>query len=80
MILGQRSSFSDAQYQSFIDSGLVHLIAVSGTHMAIMIALASLLLFWVPFYLRIVLIGVMIVAYASLVGFHASVLRSVIMS
>ena len=40
MLVGERSLFHKDVYQSFIDSGLVHLVAVSGGNIAIMVALA----------------------------------------
>ena len=80
MLLGDRSWLDPDTYQHFIDSGLVHLIAVSGTHMGIMLALASLALLWMPFYIRTIVLGLVIVLYASLVGFHASVVRATLMS
>ena len=48
--------------------------------MGIMLALASLALLWMPFYIRTIVLGLVIVLYASLVGFHASVVRATLMS
>ena len=80
MLIGDRSLFHKTDYQSFLDSGLVHLVAVSGGNIAIMVALASLLLFWVPFTLRTVVLMIVVVGYAYLVGSDSSVIRATIMA
>ncbi len=80
MLIGERSLFHNDEYQSFIDSWLVHLVAVSGGNIAIVVALASLLLFRVPFYARIVLLIVVVLWYSYLVGTDSSVVRATIMA
>lgn len=80
MLIGDRSLFHKDEYQSFIDSWLIHLVAVSGWNIAIMVALASLLLFWLPFYIRIVVLILVVVAYSYLVGTDSSVVRATIMA
>lgn len=80
MLIGDRSLFTSEDYTSFIESGLVHLVAVSGGNIAIMVALASLLLFRVPFTLRTVLLVLVVIAYAYLVGSDSSVIRATIMA
>ncbi len=67
MTIGDRSLIDKERYQQFIDSGLVHLIAVSGGNIAIVVLFAGLLLFWVPFYIRQVLLIVCIILYSLLV-------------
>ena len=52
MTIGDRSLINPERYDQFIDSGLVHLIAVSGGNIAIIVLFVGLLLFWVPFYIR----------------------------
>lgn len=80
MLIGDRSLFHKDEYQSFIDSWLIHLVAVSGWNIAIMVALASLLLFWLPFYIRIVFLILVVVVYSYLVGTDSSVVRATIMA
>lgn len=80
MLFGDRSQLSEDIYQDFIDSGLVHLIAVSGTHIAIMLAIGGLLLMWLPFYPRLILLSSIMIIYALMVGFRASIIRASIMS
>lgn len=80
MLIGERSLFEKTVYQSFIESGLVHLVAVSGGNIAIMIALASLVLFWVPFYIRMILLIIVVLWYSYLVGTDSSVIRATLMA
>ena len=80
MLIGDRSLFAPSEYKDFISSGLVHLVAVSGGNIAIMVAFASLLLFWVPFSIRIVLLIIVVLGYAYLVGSDSSVIRATIMA
>jgi len=58
---------SQEQYQSFIESGLVHIIAVSGGNMVMLTAFLALLLFRLPFYCRTTLLLMAIIAYTGLV-------------
>jgi len=79
MLLGDRSLLPADDYQLFIDSGIVHIIAVSGAHMITVVLFLQLLLFFLPFYMRIAIIIPCIIAYGALCGLDGSVLRAVIM-
>lgn len=78
MTIGDRSWFDKESYQRFIDTGLVHLLAVSGSNIAYLSILAACLLFWLPFYRRIIFLWVSIVLYWLLCGMDSSVIRAVI--
>jgi len=79
MLLGDRSLLPAEDYQLFIDSGIVHIIAVSGAHMMTLVLFLQLLLFFLPFYVRVAVIIPCIIAYGALCGLDGSVLRAVIM-
>lgn len=79
MTIGDRSMIDAERYQQFMDSGLVHLIAVSGGNIAIVVLFAGLLLFRVPFYIRQVILMACIVFYALIVGDDSSILRATVM-
>lgn len=79
MTIWDRSLLSPDWYQQFIDSGLVHLIAVSGGNIAIVVLFIGLLLFWMPFYLRQCVLIVCIVWYALVVWNDSSIIRATIM-
>ena len=79
MLIGDRSDFSNDQYQSFIQSGLVHIIAVSGGNIIVLITLLNFLLLRVPVRVRRGMLIVAVVAYGGFVGLESSVLRAVVM-
>jgi competence protein ComEC len=80
MIIGDRSQFQDDTYDGFISSGLVHLIAVSGGNLVMIIVFLSAILFRVPLYIRTVIIMGAIISYALIVGADSSIIRAVIMA
>jgi ComEC/Rec2-related protein len=79
MLLWDRSLLPADDYQLFIDSGIVHIIAVSGAHMVTVVLFLQLILFFVPFYLRIAIIIPCVIFYAMLCGLDGSVMRAAIM-
>lgn len=79
MTIGDRSLISQERYDQFIDSGLVHLIAVSGGNIAIIVIFFGFVLFWVPFYIRQCILFVVVIWYALLVWWDTSVIRATIM-
>lgn len=79
MLIGDRSFMSDDDYQLFIDSGIVHIIAVSGWNIVMLVLFLQLILFWLPFYARIIVIIPCIIIYALICWLDASVLRATIM-
>ncbi len=79
MLIGDRSMMSDDDYQLFIDSGIVHIIAVSWWNIVMLVLFLQLLLFRLPFYVRIAVIIPCIIIYALICWLDASVLRATIM-
>ncbi|MBP6910054.1 ComEC/Rec2 family competence protein [Patescibacteria group bacterium] len=80
MLIGERSYLAKEDYQSFISSGLVHIIAVSGGNIVLIVAFLSAILFFIPYYIRLTLISAAIVLYACICGFDSSVVRAVTMA
>lgn len=82
MLIGNKTLYAGTQVeQAFRTTGLAHLMAVSGTHLAIVTMLLTILLSKTKAkrWLRsIVIIAVMIV-YISLTGFAASAMRAAVM-
>jgi ComEC/Rec2-related protein len=79
MLIGDKSSISASDYQLFINSGLVHLVAVSGGNIVMLVAFLTAIFFFIPFYPRVILILICIVGYGILCGMDSSVLRAVVM-
>ncbi|MFA7717200.1 MAG: ComEC/Rec2 family competence protein [Candidatus Absconditabacterales bacterium] len=78
MLIGDRSQISKDDYQGFINSGLVHIIAVSGGNIVMITVFLGFLLFFLPFYLRIFLILITVVCYGLICGLDSSVFRAVV--
>jgi competence protein ComEC len=79
MLIGDKSSISASDYQLFINSGLVHLVAVSGGNIVMLVAFLTAIFFFIPFYPRVILILICIIGYGILCGMDSSVLRAVVM-
>lgn len=79
MLIGDKSKFSKEDYQLFIDSGLVHLVAVSWWNVVMIVAFLTAVLFFVPFYLRVILILCSVIFYWFVCGMDSSVFRAILM-
>jgi competence protein ComEC len=81
MILGDRAEFEQKILDAFSQSGVVHIISISGTH----IALLSGIIFWIFIYLGIGrqksfnFIVMILFLYILLIGFNPPAIRSAIM-
>lgn len=78
MVLGDTSSQSDAEQQTYIDTGLSHLSAVSGSNVAIVTSAAVIIATLLGFGLRYRLAAAAgsLLLFAGLVGPEPSVLRA----
>ncbi len=80
MLIGEKSQLESQEYQNFVASGIVHIIAVSGGNLVMIVVFLGAVLFWVPFYLRNGLIILGVIAFALLCGGDSSVVRALIMA
>lgn len=82
VLLGNRTQYAGTELeQDFRTTGLAHLMAVSGTHLAVVTALASWLVarLRAPRAARCAVLTVLLVCYVSLTCFAASAVRACIM-
>lgn len=79
MLLGQKTDISYTSYQAFVDSGLVHLLTVSGLHVGILCGAVFKLIRGRRWWLRGLLAGSILLLYVVLTGFSPSTLRAAIM-
>lgn len=79
MVVWDRSLMPKDDYDGFIESGLVHLIAVSGGNISMIVIFIGLVLFFLPYYIRIGVILVSIILYSLVCGLDSSVFRAMIM-
>ncbi|MDR0850620.1 MAG: ComEC/Rec2 family competence protein [Christensenellaceae bacterium] len=82
ILFGDRSVVDDNIYQSFKESGTVHLLAVSGMHVVIVIGIIYffLSLFKMNKWVRFGIMAAVILGYCYMCGFIPSVVRSGIMA
>lgn len=79
MTIWDRSLFSSQEYDNFVQSWLVHILAVSGSNVVYLSFFLSVVFFWLPFYARSLLIWISIVLYGLLCGADSSVVRAIAM-
>lgn len=79
LFIGDKSMIPSDNYNTFVDSWLVHIIAVSGGNIAMVLILLSFLLWFLPFYVRNGFLIVWIIFYALICGSDASVFRAAVM-
>lgn len=79
MLIWDKSLLTKSDYQQFIDTGIVHIIAVSGGNIAILIWFLMIVLFFLPYYVRIAVIAIVVVCYCLICGMDSSVVRAMIM-
>ncbi|MDD5953300.1 MAG: ComEC/Rec2 family competence protein [Oscillospiraceae bacterium] len=80
-VFGDRRSLSNDVRNDFVDSGIYHVLVVSGLHMSLISMLLLRLLRWfrVPRRLSIGLTAAVVLCFMAVTGFSPSVLRSGIM-
>ncbi len=81
VLLADKSGLSAQTRRDFARAGVSHILALSGLHMAIIVAIADFFLkkLFVPKTARCIVLTVLLVLYLYLVGFTLSAVRSVIM-
>ncbi len=81
-LFGDKDMLDDSLYNNFKLSGIAHLLAVSGLHVGIIVAIlnAILSLFKTKPSIRLILVAVFLFVYAFLCNFSVSVVRASIMT
>lgn len=84
IFLGQRQDISFDIYEDYSKAGAIHILAISGLHIGILVMLFQLILrpilyFRYGKFIRITLILVVLWSFAIITGLSASVLRAVTM-
>lgn len=80
LILGDKSTLSNEERNSFANAGAMHVLAVSGLHVGILLFLLIFILKQFPKYIskhRATLVAILIIwGYAAITGFSPSVIRA----
>ncbi|MAE68547.1 MAG: ComEC/Rec2 family competence protein [Candidatus Peribacteraceae bacterium] len=79
LLTGSRRGIPDDLMEAFNNTGLTHIIAISGYNITIVIAIISSLLFWLPLKIRFFPAAVAIIVFTIFVGASAAVVRAAIM-
>ena len=79
LFIGDKSMIPSDNYNTFVDSWLIHIIAVSGGNIAMVLILLSFLLWFLPYYVRNSFLIVWIILYAMICGNDSSVFRAAVM-
>ena len=82
MLLGDEVNFSDELRTTYADTGIIHIVAISGSHVAIFFFLTTGLLFWISKrkeYLKYLLAIPLIWFYVVVAGSPSSAVRAGVM-
>ena len=84
LLLGQRTDISEDTYNNYVNAGAIHILAVSGLHIGILLLILQYLLSPLKRIkngqtIQLVLILAILWSYALLAGFSASIVRAVSM-
>lgn len=84
LLLGQRQTIDKSIYNNYVNSGTIHILAVSGLHVGILLLILNVLfrpLLYFKFgnYLRPLIIVILLWAFAIIAGLSPSVTRAVTM-
>ena len=84
LLLGDRRSVTESTYENYKDAGAVHILAVSGLHIGIILLMLEFLLKPMEYLIRgkqlkLLTIVLLLWSYAFLAGLSASVIRAVTM-
>jgi competence protein ComEC len=84
LFLGQRQSIKKDVYNDYINAGVVHILAISGLHVGIVLAILNYLLLPMTYikygkYIKLICILILLWCFAIISGLSASVVRAVTM-
>ena len=84
LLFGQKQSLDDSIKEAFKRSGLMHILAVSGLHLGLLVVFLKRFIQSIPFFRRrrMIALGVLITllsTYAALTGFSPSVVRALLL-
>ena len=75
LLLGNKSLLDRDEINSIKDNGIMHLFAISGMHISILISIINKLLYKTNKHIKNIFIIIFMFIYAFIVGFPASILR-----
>jgi competence protein ComEC len=83
MLLGDDINFKESDRQAYVDTGIIHIVAISGSHVAIFFVLSTFMFYWIRnkkySWLKYILAIPIIWFYVMVAGAPASALRAAVM-
>ena len=79
LMFGCRYGLDYESRRTFLESGVIHIFAISGLHVGILAFALFLLLRWLPFRLRYLAVPFILSVYVVTTGMHVSALRALLM-
>lgn len=76
LVVGDRSNNPIEINDKFIITGLIHLLAISGSHIAIITTLLFFLLFFIPKKIRYIAVSLFLLLYMPFAAFNVPVIRA----
>lgn len=76
MLIWDKSNIPDMDYDDFINSWLVHIVAVSWWNIIMIVVFLGTILFFLPFYVRLLVMIVIITLYSLMCWLDSSVMRA----
>jgi len=70
---------SETSRSLFVDANLIHIVAVSGWNIVMLVVFCNAVLFWIPKKIRICVLACLVICYGLICGGWSSVLRAMIM-
>jgi competence protein ComEC len=80
LLLGKRQDIDEQLKETFKQSGVLHVLVISGLHVGLICGILFVIFGWLPKNYKIVLIMIFLFFYGFLVGFRAATMRAVIMA
>ena len=82
LLFGDKSEVDEEIYNVFKDCGLAHVLAISGLHIGLLVALLIFVMkkFKLKSFTRFIILTIILYTYCLICGFTASVVRATIMS
>lgn len=78
--LGTKQSLGDELLQKFRETGVAHIVVLSGYNIAVVAGIISWVVMFLPFSLRLIVSALGIVLFAMMVGGGATVVRATVMA
>lgn len=83
MLLGDKVNFSEEDRQLYVNTGIVHIVAISGAHIGVLLFLVTSCFFWIKQrkhqWIKMVIAIPFILFYVMIAGAPASAVRAAVM-